>query len=399
MPIRTLMPARVRFRRMLALAHAAALTCAAISSPPTSRAQPPSSAFSARKPPEADTLLDTERQLQEQLQRLDWNAEYSNVAHAIDEVFRRNNWDSEADRYARDVTLEVAEIPPWQFMDRLRLFLDRVVQRYDLTPEQRDRLQQGVLREISTTLLVHGGTMFRHAGEIMETRLAGKPFTAEQVARWVKESDGFFEGARAAAERLKSDLGSTLTPQQLETFQRDVSAFDRRLQVIAEMRDHWRLGRWDPGQWGLADDPIHRQALLRSSPSGKASSNGGAVPRAPAPSTRVDPAASAPPPPATVPLPTQWLAHDPDTWIAYLVEQRNRYAYDTAQSDAAESIHLELVARARSYVARHAEEIRAVPPADRSAHAVLQPVCAVFSELQQRLDGLPTSAQRAKAGS
>lgn len=337
-----------------------------------------------------ERLREREAELNKSLQQLDWKSEYATVAHAVRNVFEQNRWNSPSDKYALELTLEVSEIPPWRFADRMRLFMDRVSQRYDLTSEQRDLLQQGIFREMTSTVLAHGKTMFAHAGEALETRLAGKPFTSDQVARWIKESDTLFASVRASADRLKNELAATMTPEQMKTYQEDVAAFDRRLQRISDMRDMWRLGKWQPDDWGLADDPIHRNVA-------------GAMNESSAPS-----APSTPPPskPAmigntgsmvTVELPKRWLPYDPDTWVAYVVEQRERFQFDAAQIDAAESIHLELRDRAKDYLKGHEEEAQAVPLSERASHPAFEPVRTLFAELQERLESIPTTAQRAKA--
>jgi hypothetical protein len=93
----------------------------------------------------------------------------------------------------------------------------------------------------------------------------------------------------------------------------------------------------------------------------------------------------------------QWVDHDPATWIAYVVEVRSQYQLDPAQVSTAESIHHELRERAEAFVSSRVEALTAVPAAQRSTHDAYAPVREAFQELRDRIDALPTTAQRTAA--
>ena len=100
-----------------------------------------------------EALLETFRQLTEPMHQLDWDKEYVFIKRALDDVWQRNGWTDEADRYARDLACEVAAIPPWQPIERLNLLNERVTERYGLTTDQANRFRNTVMGETAGFLM------------------------------------------------------------------------------------------------------------------------------------------------------------------------------------------------------------------------------------------------------
>jgi len=326
-----------------------------------------------------EPLLEASRRLSEIAGHLDWEREYASIQHAVNNVWRRNGWESEPHRFARDLVLEVAAIPPWEFMKRFERLNQRVGERYDLSASQRFQLQGAMIRETGKMLLGHADLIFDQAGEMLQARQAGRPFTAEEIARWTKESEPLMGEARAVIDRINGELGASMSPQQKQVFERDLGAFEQRWAVVQEMRSQWGQGRWKPEHWGLEDDPTQV---------------GRAGPDAWRPGPGSSPVGPMMPEPAAIP---RWKAHDPSTWFAYVLEVKGTYELDPGQMTTAESIHAELVGRATGYATRAGEDLLRVPEAERAVHPAYEPIRELFAELQSRLEPIPTTAQRHRA--
>ncbi len=105
------------------------------------------------------------------------------------------------------------------------------------------------------------------------------------------------------------------------------------------------------------------------------------------------------------------MAEDESAWARYVREFIARYRLDDAQQVTARSVLADLEGRAKEYRSAHADELakldqkirQADDPASRSEVAeqrkeLLQPIADFFEELKERLDRLPTDAQRQQAG-
>jgi hypothetical protein len=99
-----------------------------------------------------------------------------------------------------------------------------------------------------------------------------------------------------------------------------------------------------------------------------------------------------------------------DAWTTYVQTFVARYRLDTVQSEASYSILKELHRRAAEFASSHTMDLayleqqsqEAASPDDQAAidrdrRALLQPIAGMFQELKDRLDMVPTEAQRATA--
>ncbi|MFQ5413432.1 MAG: hypothetical protein ACE5E6_03140 [Phycisphaerae bacterium] len=321
---------------------------------------------------------------------MDWDEEFVLIEPTIHNMWDRYGWDGEPDRYARDMMLEVARIPPWQVMKRLRRAAELTRDRYDLSPEQIASLERSLILETSGFLLRNAKTLVPHVREMIETRRSGEPFTPEQIARWTREDDAMWSDGRARLERLITDLRATLTPEQRRRFDRDKKAMDKRFDDLDRARRAWAAGRWRAEDWGLQDDPIQSGKARRNAKRdaagalaalqrAAASKSPGAIP------SKADVLAM---------LNIRWRSYDPTTWHAYVVDVQRRYAMDAGQRDAARSIYTELFDRATTYQTLHTAALSPIPVPQRLTDPAYEPIRAVFAELEARLAALPTQAQR-----
>ncbi len=316
----------------------------------------------------------------ESAEGLDWEKESARWLRAVDKVWERNGWDSEAQLHARNMVHDVAVVPPWDIAGRFKVMTESIRGRYDLSPDQTAQFQGALFKEMGGMLMKHGGLIMSQTMEMLQTRAAHKPITPEQVARWTKESDELMRDSRASADRMTQELRPTLRDDQKAVWDRDWSAFEERWEVAEKMRSRWAQGKWDAAQWGLEEDPIQRGLMA----------GGDGDKRVAVPELAPDQARSQ----RVATLPTKWLTHDPTTWIAYVRDRQRRYELSPGQVDAAWSIYTELLERATAYIETRATQLESVPESERSTHERYDPIRTIFDELRERLDAMLTDRQR-----
>ena len=76
---------------------------------------------------------------------------------------------------------------------------------------------------------------------------------------------------------------------------------------------------------------------------------------------------------------------------------KKRFELDAGQMSTAESVHAELLERAKGYMAARGDALAAVAPRERPAHEAYEPIRQLFMELQDRLSAIPTTSQRRRS--
>jgi hypothetical protein len=214
--------------------------------------------------------------------------------------------------------------------------------------------------------------------------LRGQPYTAEQVARWTRESEGMLRHMRMQYEQAADELAESFTPAQRAIFQRDMEGYHRRAMVLNKMRARWIKGQWEPRDWGLENDPIHQQAAGKQRTLDLLRSQTGA--------DRKERLTSSQKPPA-------YTSYNETTWERYVRLFIERHQLDEGQARTALSVLGEVQARADDYRRLHREELQDIPQAQRETAEAYQPIIQLFEELKRRLHPIPTDAQRRQAAS
>lgn len=364
-----------------------------------------------RAPSRPEAMLEQSvRRLFESFGQADnWAAESEHLMAALERVFERNGWDTEADRFSLELAREVSVVPPWQLRERFDVLGTRLADRYALTAEQDEQLRRLVVREWQDVFARHAGALLPVVFDAFQSRLAGEPFTPEQIQRWSRVLDPVFEDGRQRFDAAAAEFMDKLTPEQQELALADVAAANRRLDRIKELGPAWWRGEWDPADWGLDEDPIQRGEALAE----RSSEGGGVESGLPLPSEgrtgaeRELAAAAGRRPVGGV---TSRPAGGDDPWAEYVREFIRRYGLDAAQQQRAWIIHDSACERrdfhGRRYERRREQLGRAGETADREAAAArlaeLEQTWGrtqemVFETLRRRLDRLPTRSQRANA--
>ncbi|MCH7814289.1 MAG: hypothetical protein IID40_09745 [Planctomycetes bacterium] len=311
----------------------------------------------------------------------DWDDQHEFIDQAMEHMWTGNNWNSEADLFALETIRAVAKIPPWEFDRRIDELTDRTAQRYALGPGPRAQLKAMIYSESMGLMFGHASELFQPVRETVETRTRGEPFTPQQVARWTRQADPMMADFRERMARIAKTFGGLIDEQHRSTYEADLESLERRMALLERLREAWKQGRWRPEHWGLEHDPIQQRAAGGNEPAGaglngdqpKSASAGDQTP------------------------PQLYSDVDPSTWEAYVRDFIARYQLDPGQFKAAESILVELIARAQPYTAAVAAPPRSSPASAPTAEQASNRLRQMFAELQTRLLRIPTEAQRRRA--
>ncbi|MCP4593489.1 MAG: hypothetical protein GY842_22355 [bacterium] len=306
-----------------------------------------------------------------------WDRQVELINNSLDRYWNENEWNAEADQFAKNAVGEISRIPPWNVTGRLTRMTDLVSERYQFTEDQRRRFQSSTFAEMGWFMVENSGTILKQTKDFISMQSAGTPFTPELVAELSRESDPLFADMRTRLERMRLSIEKTMTPAQREIMRRDQESLDRRWKFFEEARQRWADGGWEPRDWGLEKlpeyanwepDPRQQQRWRRRA----------AIREARERRERVE-------------------AVDETAWERYVRRFIQRYSLDEAQQRAAQSILRELQHRAKDYRESRRDELAKLPRYRLAGDPLGEPLRQMFKELETRLESIPTSAQRSSA--
>lgn len=311
-----------------------------------------------------------DRELTQKAQQLgDWSEQQQIMAGVINNLWRKNKWNSEADRFARDTALRIERIPPWNLDERMDLLIQATKNRYQLDDRQAEQFQQRFYREMWGMTLKYAPVLMQNVNEMLDTRLRGKPFSPEQVADWAWRFDPVMKNFEEDVSRMASEFGATLTDKQRRIFNRDVQSLNKRMTHFTQSVEAWKRGEWQEEDWGLQDDPIHRPGYEKR--------------KARETLNRM--------------LDRHAVSHDESTWQRYVRGFIQMYDLDDAQRMVCTTILDDVVARAERYRSSKVEQINSLNRRRRADDPLLAPIRMMFQELKSRLNLIPTERQRKEA--
>ncbi|MBI5863357.1 MAG: hypothetical protein HZB38_02355 [Planctomycetes bacterium] len=338
----------------------------------------------------------------------DWNEQAALSRAEIEKVFDRQGWNSEEDMFAFELIRAVDAKPPWAFVERAQTAFELLGDRYQLDEEQRVRMKELFVREAMTVFSTHGDNILTYAGEMIRTRVAGEPFSPEQIARWTKLAEPVMDFAHERFQKAIVEYMEDLSPEQRQKVARDLHAADRRFETVRELTQDWKAGNWSPSDWGMEEDPIQAGKVLQAreqaendAAAGVAREQTGAPAEQPddgepppSESKKAAPPTAQPPeaPPAAAKTPAKPVraVGDPDPWARYVQAFIEKYKLDENQTQKAWVCYDQAKPRVeqanRRQLERNSDEARIRTELER-----------VLAQLKQRLERLPTRAQRKAA--
>lgn len=349
-----------------------------------------------------------------------WEENYEQMMGAMETVFDRNGWTSESDQFSLDLIRTVEAIPPLQMQERFDAMVGMLSDRYMLDEQQEQLLRKTLIRESTNMMQKHSGRIMQYALEAIQTRAAGEPFTAEQVARWADLAGPVFEDGRKRVNVVAEEFMQHLDEQQMKIAATDLEAANHRMTRVGELREQWAAGKWSASDWGLDHDPIQtggRQpaaaeageaATGHEANKGERSETGEATGAA-ATSDNGQPTADKDKKPTKPEKNTAARGEPTDPWARYVAAFIRKFKLDAGQQDRAWSIHDSVKPRVdqlerrfkqrqasiRSHGSVSAEERAKVENDMTTKHDAEME--RLFQQMNRRLERLPSSVQKRDA--
>jgi len=276
----------------------------------------------------------------------------------------------------------------WPMRDVVRTLIadtaqKRCLERYDLNEKQCGVVSNTVANQWSEFLDKNRDVVQPVLDEFVEMQFAKEPPSKARVQRWAEHLQPVLDRlqkhlAEKKAEAVADD--GTVEGMQREL---DLLNLESGVRLVRSQMSQWKSGNFDA------------QDFKRPRPTADAGP--------PAPAPIAPPSANAAPAPAIDPVTVELLG-----WARYVNDFMERYQLDAGQRDAALSCLVELTSRASAHRERHADEIadlerrintpqQTADEKTRLAEDVLRlygPIDEMFSELQHRIEEIPTAAQR-----
>ncbi len=232
--------------------------------------------------------------------------------------------------------------------------------------------------------------------DFIEMRLQMEAPTKEQVVEWSGRAGKAFDLFEKQIADGVEEMRGILREDQLGKFEGDLLGFKAGMQFART-----QLGRWQQGEFNereFWDPPLAVRRERRAAEEARE--------RAEAERAKAEEAAKA------GESPTDQIATEVDAWTKYVEEFISRFQLDEAQTKSANSILKEMKERALVHrdankaeidrlekkIAEHDGTEDELKEIEAQLVKVYGPIDAMFEELQRRLDPIPTSEQKARAG-
>jgi hypothetical protein len=365
-----------------------------------------------------------------------WEDQHGDLMIAAENVFELNGWDSESDQFSMRMLREVGEIPPWDPQQRIDHLISMLSDRYTLDSRQEQLIRNTIIKESNKMFFKHAPKAMVYSLEVIQTRAAGEPFTPEQVARWTSMAMPILEDTHNNFQNVAEELMPEFTEAQQALMREDLAANNRRFQTVLQGAERWKRGDWKPEYWGLQDDPIQMAAVWEAEQA--AAAEGETPPEDqvsgddPGSTAEKLPPDDAPPmmqdqPPLRPTQPTRpertgrgeskpqprprsaTSEKETDPWKIYVQEFIDKYALTDPQQTAAWRVSRDLIQRRDRVRAQFDQRLailesrlvddpkRLKTQQDKLTRDRDQREGVLFEQLKERLDKLPTRAQRSEA--
>lgn len=186
-----------------------------------------------------------------------WGIHAALIDQWVQAIWRTKERPTEADLFFKQLLVDVTRYPPDDPRCQKAL-LETLRYRYSLTDDQVKLFTSWFNKKKHELFVRDIKVLVPTAGEIVVTRLANKPFTPEQVSKWMKALRPVVEQWWSEVSEELTQLSSEhLTAMQQNMVKSDLGNLDRRFKGIFRSARQWEQGDWTPEMWGLENDPVH----------------------------------------------------------------------------------------------------------------------------------------------
>jgi hypothetical protein len=275
---------------------------------------------------------------------------------------------------------------PWELWPTDKMIdmaCDQIGRRYDLTPEQDEYTRALMSQRVKRFLGTYESEIRALLKEAWTLRLKGDTPTTETAKAWAERAAPIFEAAKKEILEGNQEWREVLNEQQQRIHDVDMRVMDVNFRVTAQRLDRWRAGGFDASRdWA-------RGGFLGAMAGPQRSTS--------QPDIRREP---------------RMPRVQEDYWEQYVRRFIQNYKLDESQTQAAQSILSECTQRAKEYRqgrrqqfekanTRYREALAATPrnlesirEARRQVSELNRPIKELFRELRDRLDDIPTAAQK-----
>lgn len=317
--------------------------------------------------------------------------------------------------------------PPVLFLNDqiLNLMMDRISDdmsgHYEFDPEQKDYARMVIKDRFPQFFLKNRERIIRAANGYMMGILGDDPPTPEMVAAWANDALPLLEEFKGLVEDSGDELRQVLSDEQQVKLDSELAAFRVGATVMTNRMNTWAAGgynwetEWPRSEKFQDEQRARQQRVWRDQENARRIARGEEP--LPEPGDAVDvpggdtPEAGPPPDPAGRPR-TRSPASGrgpADAWQRYVDEFIAKYKLNDAQQTAANRFLKSAQERRAAHLKRTAEQRRKLEAELKKAKGDEEQarvkgelakldarVDEIFSDLKQRLEGLPTRRQRAE---
>jgi hypothetical protein len=317
----------------------------------------------------------------------------------------------------------------WNVQQMIDRACGQIVKRYSLTSEQEEFIRNVMTTRVNAFLDKHEQPIREIFAEVIKYQMSGEPPPPEKVKEWTARVTPMFEEAKADILEGNREFREVLSDDQKKIHDIDLRIMEQNLKDAEKRLDRWREGGFDaekdmgvrPGDKPAAQpQPAQappRQPAPEAAVALRPAPPAPAAPPQPTPESPAAAAAGAQTPPTersaglSRVVPPRSLAVDrhADFWELYVRKFIWDYKLDETQSNQALQILTDAKKQANEYLASHSMDYEALrtrlagAAGDANVMAEVQKQIAelnkpiqvdMFNELKERLDRIPTEAQR-----
>jgi len=265
----------------------------------------------------------------------------------------------------------------WNVESMMDTAVKNISRRYNLSAEQERYTKALMARGVKEFLTKHEQDLRSLLQEILARQVGDQQVSPELAKRWGERALPMFYDARQAILDNNMEWREILNEDQKKVHDLDLRLMKGNFEFFEKRFQRWQTGEYQPGELPLGGD------------------------------TRTTPRPVEPSPAFIV------RQMNPDTWELYVKKFITDYRLDESQKTAALAILKDCRDRAKQYLESRKEdkaridglliEARKSQPIDREKlregseglRELNKPVGQLFNELKERLDKIPTEAQRA----
>lgn len=280
-----------------------------------------------------------------------------------------------------------------RFLDRL---VEDMAERYEFDDLQMEMAREVLKERIPAFMQENRAQIQPLMNEFIEAQLDKEPPTPEAVADWAQRALPVLERVRTTAEDMAGEMREFMTEDQAAKLDGELAAFNTGITLATNKLVIWADGGYDPEtEWTPRGEERERRAAEEEA-------------RIAAEMEAAELEASGRP--QTLSAASKPASRPKDEWELYVDRFIEKYDLTLEQQQAARQTLATLQQQRDQWLRRRAADFdrvaRALREADDDARKAAAdeferlnaPVERLFTQLKERLDKLPTRAQRQAAG-